>query len=438
MSRGLQRAKDIAGAWGLAILVLIAGLIVAYQFVGPPPPKRIVMATGEAGGAYQRYGELYAEYLAKEGITLKLRATAGSVENLGLLDANDEVDLGFVQSGLAEVIPTSNVVALGSLYLEPLWLFLHADLEIEDIGELTGRKIAVGAEGSGTRAVVLTLLNANGIDAENTQLLGLPSTDATDAFARGDIDAAFIIAGPESATVASLIDLDDVVLHDFDRAAAYARLYPYLSPVLMPEGVLNLDANLPGADVRTIAPSAMLAANSELHPALIDLLLVAATGIHGGHSLLADAGQFPTPRYADLPLSPEAMRHFQRGPPFLMRYLPFWAATLIDRLWVMLLPLIGLAIPLVKLMPPAYRWRIRRRLLRMYEDLEQLDPVKTKVQDDADLGDRMQELDRIDHESALIAVPRGYTDDVYKLRRDIDLVRRRLNAARDRNAQQRL
>jgi len=433
MSRGLQSAKDLVGTWGLAILVLIAGLVVAYQFVGPPPPKRIAMATGEAGGAYQRYGELYAEYLAREGITLELRATAGSVENLMLLDANDEVDLGFVQSGLAEVIPTSNVVALGSLYLEPVWLFLQADLEIEDIGELTGRKLAVGAEGSGTRAVVLTLLNANGIDAENTQLLGLPSADAADALARGDIDAAFIIAGPESASVAKLVGLADAVLYDFDRAAAYARLYPYLSPVLMPEGVLNLDANLPDTDVRTVAPSAMLAANSELHPALIDLLLVAAAQIHGGPSLLADAGQFPTPRYADLPLSPEAERHFQRGPPFLMRYLPFWAATLIDRLWVMLLPLIGLAIPLVKLMPPAYRWRIRRRLLRMYDDLERLDPVKKKVQDDADLGYRMQELDRIDHESALIAVPKGYTDDVYKLRRDIDLVRRRLNAAADRS-----
>jgi TRAP transporter TAXI family solute receptor len=434
MSRGLQSAKDLVGTWGLAILVLIAGLVVAYQFVGPPPPNRIAMATGEAGGAYQRYGELYAEHLAREGITLELRATAGSVENLMLLDANDEVDLGFVQSGLTEVIPTSHVVALGSLYLEPVWLFLRADLEIEDIGELTGRKIAVGAEGSGTRAVVLTLLNANGIDAENTQLLGLPSADAADALARGDIDAAFIIAGPGSASVAKLVGVTDAVLYDFDRAAAYARLYPYLSPVLLPEGVLNLDANLPDTDVRTVAPSAMLAANSELHPALIDLLLVAAAQIHGGHSLLADAGQFPTPRYADLPVSPEAERHFQRGPPFLMRYLPFWAATLIDRLWVMLLPLIGLAIPLVKLMPPAYRWRIRRRLLRMYDDLERLDPVKKKVQDDADLGYRMQELDRIDHESALIAVPKGYTDDVYKLRRDIDLVRRRLNAAGDRNA----
>jgi len=149
--------------------------------------------------------------------------------------------------------------------------------------------------------------------------------------------------------------------------------------------------------------------------------------------LLGDAGQFPTPLYLDLPLSEDAERHFKYGPPFLLRYLPFWAATLVDRLWIMLLPLIGLAIPLMKLVPPAYRWQIRRRLLRLYAELERINPLRNPIQDDEDLAARLERLERLDNDSVIESVPKGYTDDVYKLRRDIDLVRRRLgNASRSK------
>ena len=170
----------------------------------------------------------------------------------------------------------------------------------------------------------------------------------------------------------------------------------------------------------------MLLARSDLHPSLVDLLLIAATDIHGDHGLLAEQGTFPSPRYVDFPLSDDAERHFRRGPPFLMRYLPFWAATLVDRLWVVLLPFIGLTIPLGKLLPPAHRWRIRRRLLRRYALLDTIDPFGNPVVDSGDLERRLSKLKELDAESAAEIVPRSYMDDVYKLRRDIDLVRRRL------------
>jgi len=432
MSRGLKRAwqgiKDIGGTWGLAVVIIVAATVAAYQFVGPPPPDRIVMATGSTGGAYERFGDQYAKMLANDGITLELEATAGSVDNLGLLEAGD-ADIAFVQSGLANAQPTSNVMALGSLYLEPLWLFLREGLSIEDIGELAGARVNVGAEGSGTRAVALTLLAANGVDGNNAQISDLPGVEAATAFGRGELDAAFVVAAPGSVVVGQLTATPGVTLYDFERTPAYARVYRFLSPVLLPEGLLDLDANVPDRDIHTTAPTAMLAANRTLHPALIDLLLVAAAEIHGGSSLLSDPGDFPTPRFVDLPLSEEAARHFERGPPFLLRYLPFWAATLVDRLWVLLLPLIGLAIPIFKLVPPAYHWRVRRRLLNMYDELDSLDPAQADLTDDADLKQRLQRLESIDHEVAELAVPRSYTDDVYKLRRDVDLVRRRVRSA---------
>ena len=431
MNRNLQRlqqtVRDIAGTWGLAVVILVAGFVVAYQFVGPPPPDRIVLATGQDGGAYQQYGKQYADWLARRGIEVELRETAGSVENLGLLDGGD-VDVGFVQGGLAGSMPTDNVVAVGSLYLEPLWQFVRADLDFDDINALAGQRIAVGAEGSGTRAVVLNLLAAHGIHAETTRFIGLASDELPAAFANQEIDTAFLIGAAESASIAALIRQPGVRLQSLERVDAYVRRFPYVSSVHLPQGVLDLQADIPPTDIDSVALTAMLAANDELHPALIDLLLIAATEIHGRHNLLADAGQFPTPLYTDLPLSEDAQRHFRHGAPFLMQYLPFWAATLVDRLWIMLLPLIGLAIPLVKLVPPAFRWRIRQRLLRLYSELEQIDPLVNPIQDDEDLSDRMQRLENLDTGSVIESVPKGYTDDVYKLRRDIDLVRRRLEA----------
>ncbi len=421
-----QGVRDVAGTWGLAIVVLGISFVVAYQFVGPAPPKTIVMLTGEDDGAYQYYGEQFAKYLAAEGIQLELRTTAGSVENLALLDSDADVDIGFVQGGLSEYSPTENVMAIGSLYLEPLWLFLRSDVEIDETADLADMRIAVGAEGSGTRPVVLSLLHAHGINSQTTELLDVAPDELVHAFSANDIDAAFIIGGPESDQIVDLIDLQDVRLHSLERADAYVRRFSYVSKVNLPQGVLDLQANRPETDISTVALTAMLAASNDLHPALVDLLLVAAADIHGKHSLLADAGQFPTPLYVDLPLNENAARHFERGPPFLMRYLPFWAATLVDRLWVMLLPLIGLAIPLAKLVPPAYHWQIRRRVLRLYAELERIDPLLNPVQDDKDLTARLQRLDTLDNSSVLESVPKAYKVDIYKLRRDIDLIRRRL------------
>ena len=430
MSANVQRLgqmlRDIAGTWGLGIVILAAGFFVAYQFVGPPPPDRIVMATGQEGGAYQQYGEQYKAWLSTQGIEVELRATAGSVDNLKLL-GNGEADIGFVQGGLGGTIPDENVVAVGSLYLEPMWLFVAENFELESIGDFAGKRIAVGAEGSGTRAVVTTLLGSFSIDSQTAAFSDLAGDELAAAFAANDIDAAFLIGAPESGAVRNLLEQPGAQLRGFERADAYVRRYPFLSEVHLPQGVLDLERDIPGEDIDTVALTAQLAANSELHPALIDLLLIAATNIHGKHSLLADAGTFPTPQYTDLPLSEEAARHFQRGPPFLMQYLPFWAATLVDRLWVLLLPLIGLALPLIKVLPPAFRWRIRRRILRLYAALEQIDPLISPIRNADDLHDRQQRLEQLDSGSVIESVPKGYTDDVYKLRRDIDLVRRRLD-----------
>ena len=263
--------RDTAGAAGLGILILAAGFYVAFQFVGPPPPDRIVMATGQPGGAYQFYSGQYAVVLRAQGIELELRETAGSAENLALLESGD-VDIGFVQGGLAGTKPNENVMALGSLYLEPLWLFVREDFEIEDIDDFAGARIAIGAEGSGTRAVVEQLFGAYGIDAGRQGFSGASGDQLPEAFANGELDAAFLIGAPESGVVKALLEQPGMQLKSFERADAYVRRYPFLSRVDLPQGVLDLSQGVPEEDVVTVALTAQLAANKELHPALIDLL----------------------------------------------------------------------------------------------------------------------------------------------------------------------
>lgn len=421
-----QEIRDAVSIWGAGLVLMGVGLFVAFQFVGPPPPGRIVIATGAEGGAYRTFGERLAARLAVEGISAELRETAGSVENLALLQSDESVDAGFVQGGLAEAHPTENVKALGSLYLEPFWVFVRAGAGVEAFDDLAGRRIAGGAVGSGTRAVGEHLLFLNGLATDAAALIDTPPGELVAGFADGRIDVAFLIGAPDSGYVADLIHAPGVSLLSLGRADAYVRYSPYISKVSLPEGVLDLRNNLPPEALTTVAVAAMLAIRDDLHPAIADLLLVSADEIFSGHSLLSDAGEFPTERYTDLPLSSEAERFFKNGAPFLMRYLPFWAATLVDRLWVLLLPFIGLAIPLAKLLPPAYRWRIRRRLLQRYAALDAIDPFGNPVADDEDRDERLQKLAELDHESAGEIVPRSYVDDVYKLRRDIDLVRRRL------------
>jgi len=427
--KGGSRVNRLAlGVVVFGAIVLVAGLILAFQFVGPPPPRHIVIATGTDGGAYQSYGEQIAAYLARQGVEVDLRKTAGAVENLELLRSESGVNVAFVQGGLAKDYETGGVFALGSLYLEPIWIFVRNEIELASIADLRGKRLAVGAVGSGTGAVVRRLLAENGVGAGDAVLMDIAPENLAEAFTAADIDAAFLIGGVESELVAALTTLESVRQLGLGRADAYVRRESYLSKIMLPEGVLNLEKNRPAEDTVTVAVTAMLVVREDLHPAISDLLMMASDSVFGGHSILADAGKFPSPLNTDIPLSQEAQRFHERGAPFLMRYLPFWAATLVDRLWVLLFPILGLLIPLFKVLPPLYHWRIRRKIVQRYAELRQIDPQSHPVVSAEDHRERMSRISELDNETVDVPVPKDYTDDVYKLRRDIDLVRRKLES----------
>ena len=374
---GLLSLRDLfATAWWI-VLVAGIGFAFAYQFVEPAPPKTIVITTGGESGAYYQFAKRYATILARNGITLEVKASAGSLQNIERLKA-DEAQIAFVQGGVVppkadpDAEDDSGLLSLGSLFYEPVWVFYRGDKDLTRLTELRGKRIAIGQEGSGVRQLAQQLLDANDIPLDD-RLVPVAGLSAAEELQQGRIDAAFIIAAESAPVVQVLIRSPGIKLMSFAQDRAYQRRFPFLTKLTFPRGVADLVRDFPPDDIKVLAPTANLIVRDDLHPALQTLLLQAASEVHGKSGFFQDAGEFPAYMDQMLPLSPEAARYFKSGPSFLQRYLPFWLAVLVDRLIVMLVPIFVLLIPLLKVAPAIYNWRVRSKVFRIYGELKFLE-----------------------------------------------------------------
>ena len=427
----MKHAKHALRIYGPAGLLMLIAVVVAYQFIKPAPPQHVRIASGGEQGAYFVFAQAYARELAREGIRLEVVPSAGSVENMQLL-RQGAVDAALVQGGVSEQSDDEGAVplySLGSVFYEPLWLFVRHGLQYRELGSLQGLRVSAGGEGSGTRALSLRLLADNGVEASNTELLQFDDETASRRLRAGQVDAAFFVASPDSPLVRSL--LQDVGLHlvSFDRAEAYSRRHRFLTGVTLPEGVVDLRENLPEQDIRLLAPAANLVISAQTHPAINELLLQAIQRVHEKGDWFSQREEFPQPDLLAFPLAKEAERYYRHGPPLLQRFLPFWAASLVDRLKVMLLPLVLMLLPFVKVMPPIYQWRMRARIYHWYEDLEDLEAEMMRS-DASAYPALLERLDRLESEVRRIRVPASFGRLQYHLREHILLVRSQL---RDRN-----
>jgi len=417
----LRSGGERFGITALAVLLVAGALWLTYQFVEPAPPDRLRIAAGSPQGAYHAFAVELAEAFASENITLEVLETEGSVDNLARLEAG-EVEIAFVQSGLADAADHPDLEGLASLYFEPLWVFSTRAPPPERIADLAGLRVAVGPEGSGTRRVALQLLATNGIESDALTLEPTSGPEAVEALLAGRLDAAFTISSAEGAMVRSLLGADGVTLMDFARAEAYARRYPFFTSLTLPAGVIDLARDLPRRDVTLVAVAATLVAHEDLHPALADLALQAAGRVSARSTLFSDARRFPSADFLDFSPSDEASRYYKYGVPFLQRYLPFWAANLIDRLKLLALPLVALLLPLSRLLPPAYRWSVRKKVFRWYREVQRID---LRASDDTrrpSLEACLAELERIEDDAREVEVPLAYAHELYALRQHIDLL----------------
>jgi TRAP-type uncharacterized transport system substrate-binding protein len=430
MKATFDRLSPLALAlWLLAALPLAAGVWWLARHIGPPPPSRIVITSGAEGGAYHAFAQRYRQLLAQSGVTLDIRASEGSVANLARLrDPGSGVDIGLLQGGTASSKDAPELVSIGRLFYEPLWIIHRDGQGIERPTDLRGRRVAVGPEGSGTRRLVLDLLAANGIGAGAATLLPLAGDAAADAFERGEADAVLMVSAPEAPALKRLLAMPQARIMNLKTAEAHARLFPYLARLVLPHGALDLVRQIPPEDVALVAPSAVLVARESLHPAIANLLAQVASTVHAPPGLFHGAGEFPKSVDPEFPVSADALRFYRSGPPFLQRYLPFWLANLVERAALFVVPLITLAYPLARFLPWLYRWRQRERMLYWYGKLKRLE---ADLQDGATAEEvaRLQAaLDRIEREVNDSAVPRALSDQFYELRSHLNLVRQRLAA----------
>ena len=424
--------RDLLVTAGPLLLLTLALLGAAYVVLKPAPPRRVVLATGPEQSAYAQFGKQYAAELARYGIQVVLQPTRGSLDNLrALRDPKRDVDLGFVQGGssdAARVVDEQHggvpLESLGSLFYEPLWMFYRAPAPLADLAALRSLRVNLGARGSGTPGLMRKLLEANGIERDTMRASYLELTPAVVALLGGEIDALAFTSAPESSMVQMLLQTPGVRLMEFPQAEAYARRFPFLSPVVLPRGVADLAHNVPSHDVALIATTTSLLAREGTHPALVQLFVQAAARIHGGAGWIARAGRFPSSQHAGFPLVQEAERFYRSGPPLLQRYLPFWLANLIDRMWVVLFSIIAVLIPLSRVVPPLYTFRIRSRIFRWYRQLRHIEDRSSR--NDVPAGELLAELDRLEAKARNIAVPLSHTDELYELRSHIALVRARL------------
>jgi TRAP-type uncharacterized transport system substrate-binding protein len=407
-----------------ALFVILAAFWIAYQFVKPAPPNSFVMSTGSEEGAYHAFGLRYQEALARNGITLELRPSAGAVDNLQrLADEDSEVEMALVQAGTGDKDDYPGLITLGSVYFEPVWIFYRGAPLRDQLRALRGKRIAVGAVGSGTRKLATQLLLVNEAWAPPTRIVSLGGDAAAAALKKGAIDAAFIIGPPDIALVRDLLQTPGIRLMSFDRAPAYTKAFPFLSAVKLPEGAINLMRDIPPHDVTLLAPTANIVAKEDLHPALIDLMMQAMAEVHGGAGIFHKAGEFPSARDEQFPLSDEARRYYKSGPPFLQRYLPFWAATLIDRIIVLIVPILAVLIPVLRFTPALYTWRIRSRIYSWYGELKFLELELRERYDPSRAADYLRRLDNLEERAHRRPLPAAFTADVYTLRGHIEMVR---------------
>jgi TRAP-type uncharacterized transport system substrate-binding protein len=424
------RAALLAG--GPFVLIAVGLLVLAYRVLQPNPPRHAVMVTGPAQSAFDAFGEQYRSALAKQGIVLELRRSGGAVANLAALhDPEGDVAFGFVQGGLAsqDEAAREGLSTLGSLFYEPVWIFHRRmppkgrSMRLTDLG---GLRVNVGTPQSGTPELFTRLLEANRIDPGRLERSELGDTEAVIELLDGRLDEVVFVSAPESQLVQMLLQTPGIGLLDFPQAEAYARRYPFLSPVTLPRGIVSIDRDIPLRNHPLVATTTSLVVRDGTHPALVQLMVQAADGIHGGPGWFRRSGEFPTPRGAELPVATEAARFYADGEPFLQRYMPWWVANLLGRMWLALAAIVAVLLPLSRIVPPLYEFRVRSRVFRWYAQLRAIeDELGGPLEPEAKQALRSR-LEALDARVEKVAVPLSYADELYALRSNIGMVRGRL------------
>lgn len=418
----------------LLILVLLPILFVgmiAFLILGLKPPSSIRLATGVSGGGYWQIGQLYKAELARDGIHIDLVETAGSVENIKKL-VSGEVDVAIVQGGL-NLPRESGLQSLGAIFLEPMVVFRGKLSPIGgNAGEWEGIRLAAGAEGSGSRAAAIALIEAAGHRDTGITLVDAGGPDAIDALYSGKADAALFVAPLDAPYLMDAIFDPNIEFVPMALVDALALKLRGASSVTVPAGSITLDPPRPPEDVKILALRASMIAGPDLHPAVADRLVTAAKIIHGQPGILQSSREYPKTESPPAPLNEVAEELINTGPNFLHAVLPYWIAAQFGRVLLLLLPLLFLA-PLLRLVPSGYVWFQKRRVWRFYQKIAALEEELGQARTLGDVDAVADSIEELDTSVANLNLPLAYRQVAYDARLHIDLIRQEIARRRAAN-----
>jgi TRAP transporter TAXI family solute receptor len=432
----LRRSQKVPMTQGRRRL-LILGAILLLSALGwalatvlkPAMQHTIVITTGADKGIYRGFADRYAPILKRDGITLDIRSSSGSIENYQRLKNPDsEYEVGFIQSGTTSPKETDRLQTIAAVSYEPIWVFYRGDTTINRLVQLRGKRVAIGVPGSGLLHVSLVLLAYSGISRDNTTLLEMDAVKAYQDLENGQLDAAFFIGRPDASMQQTLLN-SDLKLMSFAQADALVQKFPSLSKIIFPRASTSIVNDLPQADVTLLAATALLVSKDTLHPALAYLLLEAAKTVHGGEDYFTPLGAFPNLNTEEFPISDESTRYFKSGRPFLQRYLPFWLASFIERRLLILLPFMALLLGLLQALPRMAEARIKNRLVVWYREIKSLEDEiwRSKQPAPDQIAKWRDEIENIDGHASQIRIPHRYFQEVYALKQAIGVVRDRIS-----------
>ena len=460
-----RRVRQFIAATAAIFAGIIAVIWLAVTILKPGPAGRIVMATGGASGVYQEYAEGLVADLARYGIKLELRPQiegTGSLKAL-LAEQSTEAHAGIIKGGMLSSLQgryaslddraehareANGLRSVGRLFHEPIWVFYKGPGQVRNLNEFKGRRIIVGSAQSGARLIVVKLLKANGVDTTNSTLIFEDLAEDAAAMMTNKADVAFVIAAPETPKVQKLLRVPNILLMNFAAdAEAYINRFPALAKVVLHQGAVEFAPDLPSADITLLSTTAAMVVRADLHPALM-LLLARSVQRHpkrsfdreGDPVLFYEPGKFPNAVDAEYEVTTDVKALYSTGEmPFLLRtfapmaknmginfWVPAFAHVNGSRMILLLIPLLSVLLPLSRILPMAYNWSIRRRLLRWYSQLKGLEASIVPNGGDEHFDEKVEELERIDSAVRRVRVPLAYSDQLYDLRGHINLVRQRL------------
>jgi TRAP transporter TAXI family solute receptor len=421
-------------AAGAVVLLAVLGWGL-YTVIEPAFQTRIVITTGADKGIYRGFAERYAPLLKREGVTLDIRASSGSVENYQRLkDPASEYQVGFVQSGTTVPQETDRLQTIAAVSYEPIWVFYRGPATVNRLGQLLGKRIGIGVPGSGLGEVSRVLLDYSGMTRDNTQIIEMEAPKAWRCLEDGCLDAAFFIGRPDAPMQQMLLN-SDLKLMSFAQADAIVQKFPSLKKVTFPRASTSIVNDSPQTDVTLLAATALLVAKDTLHPALVYLLLDAAKTAHAGEDYFTPLGTFPNLNTDEFPVASESERYFKSGRPFLQRYLPFWLASFIERRLLILVPFMAVLIGVVQALPRMLESRFKKRFVVWYRALKLLEDEiwKTSRPSPEQVSQWRDDIEYIDAHANQIRVPTRYLQDVYALKQAISVVRQRIAMAAGEN-----